>query len=311
MSSIQDKYFECLSEAPCISLPKWLVDDAAAQGPQMGDFHVGCLLLEEGVDEAFKPLNVCHSKVHHEKMVAYVLGGDHVVLLFGRMGLTNFAPSPMGCVSCIEQLFMLHKACFAKGGPSGCPNFDESATKILLAKKPFQAKSAGRGVEGLDQAEWDRNSYKSMRASIQYACTDQATFERYQSFVTKCPPEAVKLIAEGKFSVYECNDDGIWGVGKFTKDVLLALAEIAKQDAGFDLKKAMTDIASGTKNQLGEVLTDFLLAIRGMTHAEYMQKLEGVTFFRVEEETVSATEEAVVVSATEEAESPAHKRHCT
>jgi predicted NAD-dependent protein-ADP-ribosyltransferase YbiA (DUF1768 family) len=310
MSSVHDKYFECLAETPCISLPKWLVADVVAQNPEMSGFHDGELNVSEVMGWPFR---LWHSGEDAEKMVAYVVAGDHAVMLFGRKGPTNFAKSSMKVsttggvlpVSCTEQLFMAHKACYAQSGPEGCSNFEECIKRIFLAKKPFQAKGVGRDVKGLDSPVWDLHSYKHMRASMQFACTVKETFERYQSFVTKCPPEVAKLIAEGKFAVYECNDDVMWGIGQFTIAALRRLAEIANRETDFDLKEAMGEIVGETLNRLGNVLTDFLLAIRDLTHAEYLQKLEGVTFFDVVEE------EQPAVPVGEVVESPAHKRQCT
>jgi predicted NAD-dependent protein-ADP-ribosyltransferase YbiA (DUF1768 family) len=300
MSSIAtNDYFACLASTPCITLPKWLVDEFVAEGgPQMGDFHKGEFAFVEKADEMFGTLRVRHTAVHDEKMGAYVTDGRMVAVLFGRMGMTNFASSPLPLVSCTEQLFMLHKACSIRN----CPNLHECLRKILSAKKPFQAKSGGRDLQGLDPAEWDRQSEACMRAAIHYACTHEATFLRYQRVVTQCPcPEMAKLIAEGQFEVFECNDDIRWGIGRFTKDVLGKLAVLG---ADFDLKEAMTFIAGTTQNCLGKVLTEFLLAIRDLTYAEYMERVKGVEFLKVveEEREVPVEEDAV--------ESPAHKRRC-
>ena len=305
MSSIQPKYFACLDSTPCISLPKWLVDEFDAEGGlQMGEFHKGEFALLAAADELFGTLRVRHTAVHDEKMGAYVTDGRMVALLFGRMGPTNFAASPT-FAACTDQLFMLHKACSIKD----CPNFAECVKKILRAKKPFQAKSAGRDLQGLDPVEWDAQSTACMRAAIHYACTHEATFLRYQSFVTGGPcPEMAKLIAEGEFEVFECNDDILWAIGRFTKDVLSKLAVL---DADFDLKEAMTFITGSTQNRLGKVLTGFLLAIRDLTHAEYMERVKGVEFLKVVEVGDEPAVEGDAPPVVEDAvNSPAHKRKC-
>ena len=302
----QDKYFECLSETPRICVPKSLMDEIRhAGGVRMGGFHRGVPEFLATADEQFGKLNVRHTAIDKEKMVAYVSDGKQVALLFGRMGPTNFAESRLENVACTEQLFMLHKACF----PAKCSNFDECVKKILLAKKPFHAKGVGKEVKDLISAEWDAVSDAHMRASIHFACTAEGTFLRYKDFVANCPcPEMAKLIAEGKFKVYECNiEDTLWGINLFTLDVLIKLAAMfASDEEGFDLDAAMTSIAGETLNRLGKVLTDFLLTIRDMTHAEYMGKVSGVEFFKEVEAEVVVEEAAVAVEA--DIDSPVHKR---
>jgi predicted NAD-dependent protein-ADP-ribosyltransferase YbiA (DUF1768 family) len=302
MSSIaSNDYFACLASTPCITLPKWLVDEFVAEGgPQMGDFHKGEFAFVEKADEMFGTLRVRHTAVHDEKMGAYVTDGRMVAVLFSRMKLTNFAESPLPLVSCTEQLFMLHKACSIRN----CPNLHECLRKILSANKPRTAKGVGRDLKGFVDTEWDLLCVASMQAAIHYACTNEATFLRYQSVVTQCPcPEMAKLIAEGKVKVYECNDDKLYGIDCFTKAALCKLAEL---EPGFDLEEAMTSIAGTTLNRLGKVLTEFLLAIRDLTYAEYMERVKGVEFLKVVEE----EREAPVAVEEDAVQSPAHKRRC-
>ena len=289
MPSVCSKLFTQFSKEsiPTIRLSftmvKYLIEE---MGPRaMGDFHDGTAEFVE-TDEAFSKLHVLHTKLHKQKMVAFVTDKKFVAILFGRMGPTNFAkslleiPTKAGIlrVFCTEQLFQLHKALNIKV----CPNFDISMWELFLAKSPFTAKSIGNRLEGYDDDDWNAVRVKCMFACILFACTNPETFYRYQSIVTKVPDETMAaLIKEGKFAVYEANDDKIWGINEFTQPTLQKLAERGED---FDLEQAMTDIAGTTTNILGRMLTDFLSTIRDMTHEEFMQQVEGIKFFEVVDE---------------------------
>lgn len=272
---------------------------------EMGDHHKGTMEFVE-TEEAFSKLHVLHTKLHKEKMAALVTDKKFVAFLFGRMGPTNFAKALLEIstnagtlrVSCIEQLFQLHKALFIVAN-GNCPNFDEEVFEIFWATTPFGAKGAGNRLGGFMEikAAWDAEGPKYMYASILFACTNPETFYRYQSMVTKVPDETMAaLMNEGKFAVYEANNDKIWGIDKFTQQVLQILAERGED---FDLEQAMTDIAGTTTNILGRMLTDFLSTIRDMTHEEFMQQVEGIKFFEVVDE------------EEEEDKEPPAKRQCS
>lgn len=310
MPAVQSTLFSRFPKAdiPCIRLPKAVVAEVIAAGPKMEKMHNGRPDIGPPTSLTPSGLRVCGSATDDEKMVAYASDGKLVALLFGRMGPSNFAESHLEIMTaagalrvfCTEQLFMLLKACSVRN----CPNFVDCAKRILLAAQPRFAKSVGRDVQGLIPTEWDSQSELCMFAAILFACTNEATFLRYQGFVAKCPcPEMAALIAEGKFRVYECNDDRIWGIYMFTRAVLNKLAEL---EPGVDLEQAMADLSAGTTNQLGRVLAEFLLAIRDMTYAQYMQEVGGISFFEEVDD-----QDAPVVEEEESIDSPPTKRQCS
>lgn len=327
MPAVQSTLFNRFkkSDLPTIRISRKVFDEIVAAGPKMDKFHNGkpefggkldpeTNKFQSGTD--FGSLKVVYTALNDEKMVAYVSDGKRVSLLFGRMGPTNFAESiidvmtPHGVlrIFCTEQLFMLHKACSIEN----CSNFEESVKAICLAKVPFGAKGVGRNLQGLVKALWNLKKPACMFAAILFACTDEATFKRYQSFVDACPdPEMAALIAAGAFDVFECNDDSEWGINQFVLAVLRKLAEL---EPGFDLAEAMATISTGTENLLGLVLKDFLLAISGQTHAWFMEQVADLVFFEVIDETPAVQEEEegeARESRTFTVSSPPTKRQCT
>ena len=289
---------------PVISLPRKTVNEIVKKLKDMpvpNNHHKGTMEFVE-TEEAFSKLHVLHTKVHEQKMAALVTDMTFVVFLFGRSGPSNFAKALLELmeglfVNCIEQLFQLHKALFIKANGT-CANFDEKVLDIFC-EDPFRVKKAGNGLDGFLAVKhlWNDVRAKCMYASILFACTNPETFYRYQSMVTKVPDETMAaLMNEGKFAVYEANDDKEWGIDKFTQQVLQNLAERGED---FDLEQAMTDIAGTTTNILGRMLTDFLSTIRDMTHEEFMQQVEGIKFFEVVDE------------EEEEDKEPPAKRQCS
>jgi len=324
MPAVQSTLFNRFpkSDIPTIRISRRTFEEIVAAGPNMDKFHTGTPEFQTGTD--FGSLKVVYTALNDEKMVAYVSDGKRVSLLFGRMGPTNFADSrfevktPHGVlrIYCTEQLFMLHKACSIEN----CSNFDESVKAVLLAKAPFGAKRAGRDMKDLVEALWNLKKPAAMFASILFACTNEATFKRYQSFVDACPdPEMAALIAAGAFDVFECNDDGEWGINQFVLAVLRKLAEL---EPGFDLAEAMAKISEGTANKLGLVLKEFLLAISGQTHEWFMEQIAGLDFFEViddeapaapmeEEEEESVARDSRTFTEAVSVSSPPTKRQCT
>lgn len=93
-----------------------------------------------------------------------------------------------------EHIFMWEKAAY----------FDDVATAAYIlvhAKHPYEAKSAGRGVKGYDEAKWE-----AVRFNLMYdACYAKFTQSRYHK------EQLLKYGACGKF-VEASPYDGVWGI---------------------------------------------------------------------------------------------------
>ena len=267
-----------LENVPVLRLPASLVAKVRAGAPKMGDFHAGMidnmLTVEKG------SLSICMSPEHDKKMIAFVTHGNSTVCAFGRMGLTNFAETSVLLddglpIFCSEQLFALYKTLFVdlSNPEASFDNIVECMSGVLFAAAPQDAKkAAGRGLRGLNCALWDSKSVEYMFYALLQVCKHDATFARYKHYAA--------LLGTGDCKVYETNiDDKIWGIASSTKnfvDTLLAKAE----DADFNLFEAAAAVAPGT-NKLGELLTRFLLAIRDMSHADFMSIVGPIRFVEI------------------------------
>ena len=267
-------YFPEGSFAP-ITIPSAVVDEVSKGGPthKMTGFH-------DGMPEAFETvesgnLKIVRSPEHAEKMIAFVTStkGDKKtgLIVFGRKALTNFGRSDVDLVPgvnvyCSEQLF---KLCCASAHSSD-QNLHKVMLAILMASKPFDAKKATFGLEKFDPEMWDAMSPQAMFLSTVMRCKHEPTFRMFKQCIGMMRSEGVT-----SFLVIEANNDNLWGINRFTKPFLDALC--ADSEADQDLIAAALKQFDGV-NQLGTVLTDFMLAIEGMEYGDYMAALEGVEF---------------------------------
>lgn len=84
-----------------------------------------------------------------------------------------------------------------------------------------------------------------------------------------------ELIAQGHFAVGEFNDDLVWGFGLF---VLPFLQGLPHQQEDLDLNAELAKLPGSPQNRLGAILKDFLLAIRDMTHDDFLAEVKGIRF---------------------------------
>ena len=157
---------------------------------------------------------------------------------------------------------------------------EESVLNIINATKPRETLGVSRNMTGLSPAVWDLKSSACMYSCILHVCTVEATFLRYKSFFTEAPCSLIKeLIADGKVCVMEVNENTLWGSYKgFIWQLVEELEAKAEANKNFDLKAAFKELCPGN-NKLGEILTEFLLAIRTMEYADYRKEVNGVVFF--------------------------------
>jgi len=222
-------------------------------------------------------LRILHSGEHPEKMFAVVGFGEEALIVFGRKGLTNFARSdvellPGVNIFCSEQSFKLGCAT-SQLCVETQEEFEKVAHAIIFASKPVDAKKATSGFKKFDASKWDPISKPAMYQSTVLRCTHEPTFQMFKSCI-----ETVHSMGAKRFLVIEANDgDKLWGVDCFTKPFIDALDEVSPRGGLIEDAKS---IFKG-KNQLGEVLTDFMYAIDGMKYSEFMAELDGVKFAEI------------------------------
>jgi predicted NAD-dependent protein-ADP-ribosyltransferase YbiA (DUF1768 family) len=282
------KYFPKGAESmQRILLPVACIQAIAEMKPKMACFHDG---IEDDdklhVEEKGK-LKITRSAEHLERMIAFVTSekSKSGLIPFGRKGLTNFAETEVQLLSaeevkkiapsavdpirvcCSEQIFKLLCASVHRGDP----NFEKVVTNILAAAKPTVAKKATGELDKFNNELWDQISKQAMYIATLLRCTHKPVFEEYKRCIRM-------MKGVESFLVIEANDDKIWGINRFTIDFLAALAEA--YDGEEDLIAAAAAHFGG-KNFLGEVLTDFMMAIRDMEYDDYMRELEGVQFVEI------------------------------
>ncbi|CAF4045685.1 unnamed protein product, partial [Rotaria magnacalcarata] len=110
---------------------------------------------------------------------------------------SNFYPSQVNdngiAFHCIEQYMMYHKAKLF--------NDDETAERILDAKKPAQCKALGREVEPFNEETWMENRTKIVSNG------------NYLKFTTNQDLKAILLQHKDALLVEAAPNDRIWGVG--------------------------------------------------------------------------------------------------
>ena len=210
-----------LTNLPSIKLPSAVVEQVKAANPTMTGFHVGMPEFERNYAP---PYVTFHTKPHDEKMMAYVCHppSEKTAILFSCMGMTNFSEINIWFngihITCVEQLFKLSCASMHR---EKSPNAAEVMFNILTAPTPVKAKVATFKLQNFDLAERDKASQSAMKASIAFACTDEKTFARFQRLGNLAGLGNLAKVVEVK--VFECNDDQIWGINRFTKQILDAL----------------------------------------------------------------------------------------
>ena len=108
--------------------------------------------------------------------------------------------------------------------------------------------------------------------AIVQACKNETAFNRYKHHAL--------LLGSGKCKVFETNtEDKVWGVGSNTQNFVNTLVNKAN-DASFNLMKEADNVAVGT-NKLGEILTDFLVGIRDMSHTDYLDLVRDIKFVEI------------------------------
>ena len=283
------KYFPNGTFQPIV-LPIASIRAAVEQKQNMSDFHAGVGQLQERMVGTMK---IKQSEIHNTKMIAFVTKGKSGLIPFGRKGLTNFAEASIKLLTteqlkalgidsetgifafCSEMIFML----FKRQCTPNDPNFELVTNTILLAPTPLDAKKAtGQGKLAIfDAAKWDTMSMQAMYIATMMRCTDEAQFNLFKACTKMMRDENVET-----FLVIEANPgDGIWGIDRSTKEFLDELYTTCTEEE--DLIDVATNKLFRGKNQLGEVLTDFMLAIEPMDYVTYMRALEGVQFVTVME----------------------------
>jgi len=283
------KYFPNGTFQPIV-LPIASIRAAVEQKQNMSDFHAGVGQLQERMVGTMK---IKQSEVHDTKMIAFVTKGKSGLIPFGRKGLTNFAEASIKLLTieqlkalgidsetgisafCSEMIFTL----FKRQSTPNDPNFELVTNTILLAPTPLDAKKAtGQGKLAIfDAAKWDTMSMQAMYIATMMRCTDEAQFNLFKACTKMMRDENVET-----FLVIEANPgDGIWGIDRSTKEFLDELYTTCTEEE--DLIDVATNKLFRGKNQLGEVLTDFMLAIEPMDYVTYMRALEGVQFVTVME----------------------------
>ena len=237
---------------------------------KMEGFHCGMPALEK-LDHAF--LKGVKSADHDEKMMMAITLGHKTLIVFGRIGPTNFAESRLTLVegvpiSCSEQVFKLLCVSSHMGISDNC---DEVAIKILCAPKPFGAKAATTKLAPFDKGMWDSKSEAAMYASILLICTEFETFARFRMLAA---------LVDEELLVAEANDDGIWGINMFTKPFFMALLDKLTPES--DLFAEARALFDGT-NKLGEVLTVFLNEIKDMSFEEFKAATADIKFVEIED----------------------------
>jgi predicted NAD-dependent protein-ADP-ribosyltransferase YbiA (DUF1768 family) len=249
--------------------------------PKMDKFKPGVLeLVAETECNGFR---IRQSK-EDESMVAFVFDdvNKEVLVLFSRAWFSNMAGTDILLVdeggvevrmSCTEQLFTAYKACFAMETSS---NFEESMMGIYSAEKPLFAKKFGSKINGLDSKKWNENSMIRMFCCILFGCKTRSMFDRLHS--------CLEVIGDGyKFKIVEANyDDMLWGVRGFTPDVIKAIITKKEEQPTLGLFEIFEAFKKDNgENRLGDLLTDFIEATKGVSHEEYLKAVEGIEFVEI------------------------------
>ena len=283
----QTKYFPTGDFQPIV-LPIASIRAAVEQKQKMSDFHAGIGELEV---KTVGTMTIKQSEIHNTKMIAFVTKGKSGLIPFGRKGLTNFAEASIKLLTteqlkehgidsetgifafCSEMIFML----FKRQCTPNDPNFELVTNNILLAPTPLDAKKAtGQGKLAIfDAAKWDTMSMQAMYIATMMRCTDEAQFNLFKTCTKMMRDEGAET-----FLVIEANPgDGIWGIDRSTKEFLDDLYTTCTEEE--DLIDVATNKLFRGKNQLGEVLTDFMLAIEPMDYETYMRAIADVQFVTV------------------------------
>jgi predicted NAD-dependent protein-ADP-ribosyltransferase YbiA (DUF1768 family) len=262
-----------------IKIPKSVVFVATAEESKhkMTGFHDGVPdeLIEAPITKS--GLRILRSDEHPEKMFAVVGFGEEALIVFGRKGLTNFARSdvellPGVNIFCSEQSFKLGCATSQLCAETQ-EEFEKVVHAIVFAAKPVDAKKAPSEFKNFDASKWDPISKQYMYQSTVLRCTHEPTFQMFKRCI-----ETVRSMGAKRFLVIEANDgDKLWGVNCFTKPFLEALEEVSPRGGLIEDAKS---IFKG-KNQLGEVLTDFMSAIDELDYSKFMAELNGVKFAEI------------------------------
>lgn len=277
------KYFPTGALLP-IRIPLNSIGSVVEKKQSIGGFHKE---IGELTETTVGPLTISASPEDKEKMFAFVTKGKSGLIVFGRKGLTNFAETDVELLSeaevkkqfpdatagvnakCSEQLFKLMCA----GTHADNQHFESVVTNILLAPKPQVAKAACLKLEPFNSEYWDSLSPQAMYQATILRCTHKKSFDMFKQCLSKLRETGVET-----FTVIEANDDDKWGINRFTKPFLADLCKNATEEE--DLIATATKLFDG-KNQLGTVLTDFMLVIEGVEYEDYMAALEGVKFVEV------------------------------
>ena len=130
---------------------------------------------------------------------------------------------------------------------------------ILYASCPADAKKAIAAILDFRGEAWNNVSVRAMWMAQLLRCSDKAAFKMFQGILKTARADgAVK-----RFLAVEANGyDELWGVGLFTQPLIDAIVAATPTNSLIADAKA----AFKGKNQLGDIITYFLLAIEGMTY---------------------------------------------
>ncbi len=147
--------------------------------------------------------------------------------------------------------------------------FSDIICAVLHAPTPADAKKATSRFRKFKGPEWDKLAPSAMWVAQVLRCTDEQVFCMFQTMLKTARADgAVK-----RFLAVESNaQDNVWGIGMYTQPLIDKLAKAMPSDSLI----ADAQAAFEGKNQLGAIITEFLLAIEGMTYKEYMAELNDI-----------------------------------
>jgi predicted NAD-dependent protein-ADP-ribosyltransferase YbiA (DUF1768 family) len=147
--------------------------------------------------------------------------------------------------------------------------FPDIIRAVLYAPTPADAKKAPARLTNFKAPAWDKLAPAAMWVAQALRCTDEQVFCMFQTMLKTVRADgAVK-----RFLAVESNGlDNLWGIGLYTQPLIDKLAKLTLSDSLI----ADAQAAFLGKNQLGTIITEFLLAIEGMTYKEYMAELDDI-----------------------------------